>query len=365
MNPALTDQLRLARTERIGPVSWRRLVAEYGDAATALSALPEKARRAGSKQTLEIPTQAAIEDEIASVRAHGGRLITLTDAAYPALLAELPDSPPVLTVLGDSNLLISNNVAIVGARNASAAGMRMAESLATELANAGYTVTSGLARGVDGAAHRGAMFNGRTIAAIAGGIDVIYPPEHAGLQEEIARLGVIVTEAPFGTRPQARHFPRRNRLIAGLSLGCVVIEAAAHSGSLITAELADRYSRTVLAVPGSPLDPRNTGSNGLLKNGAVLVENATDVIQGLSRKTITNGFSEPAATWGENGQSDTVSANVARETLISLLSFTPTSVDDLTRRCHFSTQVVLTALTELELAGLAEILPGGGAVLLP
>ncbi|MDG6095080.1 DNA-processing protein DprA [Acetobacter sp. AN02] len=361
MRTELPALLRLARTENVGPVTWRRLMAHTGSAETALEAVPEFARRGGRKTSLRVPSLAETEGEIAAVEALGGRILTLRDPEYPPLLAEIPDSPPVISVLGNVSLLAQDGVAIVGARNASAAGMRIAESLATGLADAELVVVSGLARGIDGAAHRGALFCGRTAAAIAGGLDVVYPPDHAALQAEIAEKGVLVTEAPFGTQPQARHFPRRNRLIAGLSLGCVVIEAAVRSGSLITADLADRYSRMVFAVPGSPLDPRNTGSNGLLKKGSVLTETTEDILSFLPRRSRNTGFSEPVAAWNDSWSFP----DHVRDTVLPLLSFTPVAVDDLARRCHFSVSVVLCVLTELELAGRAYILPGGRAVRAP
>jgi DNA processing protein len=378
-HPDLPALLRLARTENVGPVTWRRLMQEHGSAGEALCALPEKARRGGRKEPLRIPEPREIAREIDGVRALGGHIVTLFDAAYPPLLAELPDSPPVLSVLGNLDCLaVERCVGIVGARNASAAGMRFAESLATELCHAGVTVISGLARGIDAAAHRGALHGtfpewGSTVAAIAGGLDVVYPTENAELQELIARKGAVVTEAPLGTQPQARHFPRRNRLIAGLSLGTVVVEAAMHSGSLITAQLADRYSRAIFAVPGSPLDPRCRGSNDLLRRHAHLVETIEDVLPYLRRSgqaagRMFSGFSETREGWtipcksAEDETGDGLAR--ARKVICSLLSFTPTPVDDLVRRCQFSVSAVLSVLAELELAGRVEMLPGGAVVLL-
>ncbi|NHN84743.1 DNA-protecting protein DprA [Acetobacter musti] len=375
MNPDLPALLRLARTGNVGPVSWRRLIAEYGSAEQALRALPERARRAGRRGPLTIPDERAVAEEIDGVLKMGGRLITLHDPEYPPLLAELPDSPPVLTVLGNPALLRAQSVGIVGARNASAVGMRFTESLATELSQNGLTVVSGLARGIDGAAHRGALHGvfpdwGGTVAAIAGGIDVVYPQEHKDLQARIAREGAVVTEAPLGTMPQARHFPRRNRLIAGLSLGTVVVEAALQSGSLITADLADKYSRAVFAVPGSPLDPRCRGSNNLLRSkNAHLVENIADILPFLRHDTpfgggLFSGFSERQALWGEGGGSVSSGLDTVRERVLSLLSYTPVAVDELVRHCQFSVSAVLSVLTELELAGRVESLPGGAVVLL-
>ncbi|MFT8718028.1 DNA-processing protein DprA [Acetobacter sp.] len=365
--------MRLARTENVGPITWRRLMNEHQSAEDALNALPEKARRGGRKGPLKIPEMGEVEREIEGVLALGGRILTLFDPDYPPLLAEVPDSPPILSVLGNVVCLNApRSVGIVGARNASAAGMRVAESLATELSHAGITVVSGLARGIDAAAHRGALHGvfpewGGTVAAIAGGLDVSYPAENAQLQAQIAEKGAVVTEAPLGTQPQARHFPRRNRLIAGLSLGTVVVEAAMHSGSLITAQLADRYSRAVFAVPGSPLDPRCRGSNDLLRRHNHLVETIKDILPYLRHPdraagTLFAGLAETRDAWGAPPLKQEKDLEEARRMICSLLSFTPVPVDDLVRRCQFSVSAVLAVLTELELAGRAEMLPGGAVV---
>ncbi len=260
------DRLRLARTDGVGPILYRRLLRRYHTPAAALAALPELAR-AGGRKTGPLPPDAAqAEREVAALARIGARLLFLDTPEYPPLLALLDDAPPVIAVQGDAGLLVgARTVALVGGRNASVNGMRIAEELAAGLARAGIVVVSGLARGIDAAGHVGALRAGRTIAAIAGGLDVPYPPENAALQARIAAEGVIVAEATLGTTPQARHFPRRNRIIAGLSLGVVVIEAAPRSGSLITARLAEEAGRELFAVPGSPLDPRCRGSNDLLR----------------------------------------------------------------------------------------------------
>ncbi|HUZ62774.1 MAG TPA: DNA-processing protein DprA, partial [Acetobacteraceae bacterium] len=236
--PEARDRLRLARAEGVGPVTFRRLLRRYGTAAAAIAALPGLARAGGRAGASKVPTEAAVAREIEQVARLGGRLLVLGAADYPPLLRLLDDAPPVLAVLGDPAVLSLRAVALVGGRNASANGRRIAEDLGASLAAAGFAVVSGLARGVDAAAHRGAMAAGRTVAAIAGGLDQPYPPEHADLQRQIAETGAVVAEAPLGVIPQARHFPRRNRIIAGLALGVVVVEAAPHSGSLITARLA-------------------------------------------------------------------------------------------------------------------------------
>lgn len=252
-----TDQLRLARAEGVGPVTWRRLPSRYRDATTALRELPRLARAAG--RTPVIPERDAIAREIEATRKQGGLFIFQGDARYPPLLAMLDDAPPCLILRGDAALLAHPAIAAVGGRNVSANGQRMAETLAADLARH-LVVVPGLARGIDTAADRGALETGRTVVAIAGGIDIVYPPENAALHDRIAAEGALLTEAALDTEPQARHFPRRNRLIAGLALGVVVIEAAPRSGSLITARNAQDVGREVFAVPGSPLDPRARGA---------------------------------------------------------------------------------------------------------
>jgi DNA processing protein len=289
-------------------------------------------------------------------------------AGYPDLVALLDDAPPCLILLGDPALASTRCVAAVGGRNASVNGQRMAESLAADLA-AHVTVVSGLARGIDTAAHTGAMRTGRTIAVIAGGIDVAYPPENAALQQRIGETHLIVTEAPMGTEPQARHFPRRNRIIAGLSLGVIVVEAAPKSGSLITARIAQEQGREVFAVPGSPLDPRARGGNDLIRQGAVLVENAADVLENLPFSP--RDFAGRPTMLAEAGDahayvplSPPMPGNAQRDVL-SCLSGDPTMVDDLLRRCQLSPSVTMAVLLELELAGRVETLPGNRVARLP
>jgi DNA processing protein len=368
------DSLRLARAEGVGPVAFRRLLLRFGDAAAALDALPGLARAGGRAGTPAIPTPDTVEREIAAVEKMGGCFVVVGGEKYPARLAELYDAPPVLAVLGDPALLGGRTVALVGSRNASVNGQRMAETLADELAKAGFLVVSGMARGVDAAAHRGALRVGKTIAAVAGGLDIPYPAEHADLQREIAASGAVVAEAPLGTAPLARHFPRRNRVIAGLSEGVVVIEAALRSGSLITARLAGEAGREVFAVPGSPLDPRCRGSNDLLRQGAHLTETLSDVLEGLIDPASARGklraqrplpaFHEPEAAWPEP-ETRPAEQKKVRAAVAGLLGPTPTAVDDLLRRCQFSAPAVMAALLELELAGRAETLPGNRVALIP
>ena len=281
VHTALVDHLRLAHAEGVGPVAWRRLLGRYGSAARALEALPGLAKTGGRSEAPRVPSAAEACRELEGLRALGGRLLVLGQPGYPAILALLDDAPPVLSAIGEVATLSERAVALVGGRNASANGQRMAATLAEELAAAGLVIVSGLARGIDTAAHTGALRGGRTVAAVAGGLDQPYPPEHADLQRRVAEGGAVVTEAPLGTVPQARHFPRRNRLIAGLGLGVVVIEAAPRSGSLITARLAQEAGRELFAVPGSPLDPRARGSNDLIRQGAHLTETASDVLDNL------------------------------------------------------------------------------------
>ena len=318
---------------------------------------------------------AVIRREVERFGALGGRYLFVDQPDYPALLALLDDAPPVLAVLGDAAVLLRRAVALVGSRNASANGLRIAENLAAELAGAGIAVVSGLARGIDTAAHNGALRSGATIACVAGGIDVPYPPENAQLQALIAHNGAVVAEAPPGTAPLARHFPRRNRIIAGLSLGVVVVEAARRSGSLITARIAQEAGREVFAVPGSPTDPRSHGGNDLLRQGAVLTETAADVLDNLPQRpmssppldigvTLPPGLAPGLAESPAELQDEPGVLSKARSQVLDLLSSSPTPVDDVIRRCQFSPAAVMVVLLELELAGRLELLPGNRVALL-
>ena len=364
--------LRLARSEGVGPVTFRRLLRRYPDPAEALAALPALARAGGRTAPPHIPSVATTEREIERIARLKGRLLFVDRPGYPQLLGLLDDAPPVLIVLGRAEALDRPSVALVGSRNASANGQRIAEHLGQQMTESALVVVSGLARGVDAAAHQGAMRAGITVACVAGGVDVPYPPDHARLHTRIVAEGVVVGELPPGTAPQARHFPRRNRVIAGLSLGVVVVEAATRSGSLITARLAQEAGRELYAVPGSPLDPRCRGSNDLIRKGAHLVESVDDVLanlpdhpsrEGLARDPLfarhqpPPGLPEPPPPWPapEPAGGDTAEA---RTTLLQLLGPAPTSVDDLARRCQFSTATINSALMDLELAGRVEALPG-------
>lgn len=361
------DRLRLARAEGVGPITYRRLLARFGNAGAALRALPDMARAGGRAAAPRVPSPAESEAELKSLARLGGRMIFLGEPPYPAALAQLDDAPPALSVLGDVTCLNARAIAMVGARNASVNGRRMAEALAEALAGAGFVVVSGLARGVDAAAHQGALRTGLTVAAVAGGLDCPYPPDHAGLQEAIAAKGAVVAESPLGTQPLSRHFPRRNRIIAGLSLGVVVVEAAPRSGSLITARLANEAGREVFAVPGSPLDPRCRGSNDLLRQGATLIETVDDVLAQLAAPRLGRGrlcepaqepFSFPRQIGPEVRPEPGPAADSVRSRVLDLLGPSPCSVDDLVRDCQLPASAVLAALLDLELGGRVEMLTG-------
>jgi DNA processing protein len=351
--------LRLIRSENVGPVTFRGLLARFGDAEATLRALPDLARRGGRTRPIRICPAEAAERELAALETIGARLLAVVEPDYPPALAALEHAPPVVSVLGRSDLLRQRAVAVVGARNASANGRRLARDIAEGLGRAGFLVASGLARGIDTAAHRGALETG-TAAVVAGGLDVVYPPENEALHGEIARRGVLLSEMPPGTVPQARHFPRRNRLISGMSLGVLVVEAAPRSGSLITARLALDQGREVFAVPGSPLDPRARGCNDLLRQGAGLVERADDVIQALDGMIRPlKGPPKPLELLAEPAPPAPESEiSAGRRAIEELLGPAPVAVDELVRQCHLSPAVVNTVLLELELAGRAERHPG-------
>jgi DNA processing protein len=342
-------KLRLIRSENIGPVTYRQLVMRFGNAVAAVDALPDLARRGG--RNFRIATIDEAEAEIAAITGFGGQLLFIGSDFYPHLLAHSETAPPVLAVKGDVALLERPAVAIVGARNASGAGTRFARELAAGLAAAELVVVSGLARGIDTAAHWGAL-EGGTIGVIAGGLDIPYPPEVADLQTQIGERGLIVAEQPFGTQPQARHFPRRNRIIAALAAGTVVVEGALKSGSLITARIAAEAGREVMAVPGSPLDPRAQGCNQLIREGATLIQNAADVLEALGSFTAGVGgrFAAPDAHY--DAAPLALEADESAHTTVSaLLSPTPCPVDELVRLSGLPSAIVATVLLDLELGG--------------
>lgn len=354
------DRLRLIRTENIGPTTFRHLIGRYGSAGHAIDALPDLARRGGRRRPLKVPTAADAEREVDATGRAGGRILVLGDADYPTRLAAVDDGPPAMSVAGDPALLERPSIAVVGARNASMNGRRFAEHLAGVFGDAGYVVVSGLARGIDAAAHQGALATG-TVAVLAGGIDVIYPPEHGDLLRRIGDTGAVVAEMPVGTTPQARHFPVRNRIIAGLALGTVVVEAARRSGSLITARRALDQGREVFAVPGSPLDPRCAGCNGLIQEGAaLLVQSAQDVLavlDGLSSGALPR-LSATALGEDEGGFRPLEADDAARRQVFDALGAEPVAVDELIRDCQLSAPIVATVLLEAEIAGLIDRYPG-------
>ncbi|MEI6484769.1 MAG: DNA-processing protein DprA [Sphingomonadales bacterium] len=351
-------RLRLIRTESIGPITYRQLVARFGSAAAALDALPDLAQRGNRK--LNIPPPEVAEAELAAAQAMGAALLFLGTPDYPALLARTETAPPVLYARGQRDLLERPAVAIVGARNASAAGTRFARQLASDLAGADQVVVSGLARGIDAAAHVAAL-DGGTIAVVAGGADVAYPPDHAELTQRIADAGLIIAEQPAGTQPQARHFPRRNRIIAGLSAGTIVVEGALKSGSLITARIAADLGREVMAVPGSPLDPRAQGCNQLIREGATLIQSAADVLEALS--TLSGQPSLPLQVAEPLPAPLLTAEPQARAAITALLSPTPVLIDELVRQSGLPAAQVATVLLDLELEGAIVRHAGGRAAL--
>ncbi|MFC3096290.1 DNA-processing protein DprA [Alteraurantiacibacter palmitatis] len=356
--PSLTQEeafarIRLLRSPHIGPVSYRQLLRRFGTAAAALDALPDLAGR-GTRTYRAAPAD-VVEREVEGVRRAGARYLFHDQADYPPMLAQTENAPPILTMRGHIALAAAPCVALVGARNASAAAVKLARDFGGELAEAGFTVVSGLARGIDGGAHQGALAAGKggngggTIGVIASGIDITYPPQHRDLQEEVATRGLLLAEEVPGTEPRGNLFPKRNRIIAGLSLGTLVVEAAPQSGSLITARLAGEMGREVMAIPGSPLEPRSEGCNRLIREGAVLVHSPADVVELLSRfdGTPRSTFREAAPGW------QAVDDELADEPadIAGLLTTAPVPVDELVRQSGAASGAVQLALLELELAG--------------
>ncbi|MFP9137515.1 DNA-processing protein DprA [Devosia sp. XGJD_8] len=344
--------LRLVRSDNVGPATFRQLLNRFASAEAALEALPSLLKRTG--KPLRITSQAAAEDEIAGLSRYGARLVASGEPDYPDLLKFIPAAPPLVTMAGGANLDWQRTVGIVGARNASAAGIKMTRMLAGDLGERGYTVVSGLARGIDTAAHK-ATLNTGTIAVLAGGFDKIYPDENIPLAHDILdNGGALLTEMPLGWEPRARDFPRRNRLVSGLSLGIVVVEAAKRSGSLITARLALEQNRDVFAVPGSPLDPRAEGGNALIQQGARLVICAEDIIE-------TLGSADPArnALFDRDWEPDLIPeaqppSDDDRSRLLAALGPTPVEVDELVRQSGLSASAMQMLLLELDLAGQIE-----------
>lgn len=357
--------LRLTRTENVGPITFYKLVERYGSASEALDALPELSRRGGRSKPLKAPDLSQIEKEYEALTALGGEIVTAACADYPLALGAIDDAPPVLSYFGNIQLSNKNAIAIVGARNASLNGRKFAQKLAGDLGAREQTVVSGLARGIDTAAHQGSLSSG-TVAVVAGGIDVVYPEENTALLEEIKERGLVLAESPLGTAPQARHFPKRNRIVSGLSRACVVVEATMRSGSLITARMAGEQGRDVMAVPGHPLDPRAQGPNHLIREGATLIRNADDILE-IIRNFSGNALREPLRPipifTSSPANDDDVPEN-AQELVLENLSFTPLALDELIRSCHLTIPVLQTVLLELELAGRIKREPGGRVSLL-
>lgn len=353
------DWLRLARAEAIGPATFAHLIRSYGSARKALKAVPAIAKRTGRSDSPHIPSLDEARCELEAGESLGARLLIRPDSNYPFLLSTIDPSPPVLWVMGDLSLINRPCLAMVGARNASAGGQRLSRDLARAIGQSGWVIVSGLARGIDAAAHRGALATG-TVAVLAGGVDQPYPAENLGLYEQIGQQGCVISEQPPGYVARAKDFPRRNRIISGLARGVIVVEAELRSGSLITARLAAEQGREVFAVPGSPADPRARGANDLIRQGATLVEEPEDVLRHFSdlpNMVQPNRTILPSKPPGESKPD----LDNLDETLERLLSPTPTSLDDLARAIGAPLPAVMAALTELSLAGRVELMPGGMA----
>ncbi|WP_043614104.1 DNA-processing protein DprA [Ensifer sp. ZNC0028] len=361
---ALTERqkiswLRLIRSDNVGPIAFRDLINHFGTAENALDALPELSRRGGTKHSYRVASIAEAERELEAARRHGAIFVGIGEAAYPSALRQIDGAPPLIAIKGDLSAAARPSLGIVGSRNASVSGAKFAAMIARDAGRAGYVVTSGLARGIDTAAHRASLDTG-TIAALAGGLDKPYPPENIGLLEDITSgRGLAISEMPFGWEPRARDFPRRNRLIAGISLGVAIVEAAHRSGSLITARYAADFGRLVFAVPGSPLDPRCHGTNDLLKQGAIVTTGPDDVIEALAPLSQLElplpGAREPdgqTVAPANASDSDRIAVSTA-------LGPTPVEIDDIVRHTGLSPAQVYLLLLELDLAGRLHRHPGG------
>lgn len=362
--PRLSDKqriawLRLIRTDNVGPATFRDLINRFGSAETAIDMLPELVRQGGGTRLLRVPSVSQIEDELNVAQQAGARFVALGEADYPPLLRRSDNAPPLIAVRGNARIFALPAVAIVGARNASLAGIRMAKLLALELGGEGYAVVSGLARGIDAAAHEGSLTTG-AVAVLAGGLDRPYPPENIPLLERIVDSGgAVVSEMPFGWEPRAKDFPRRNRIVAGLSHGLVVVEAALRSGSLISARMAGELGRLVFAVPGSPLDPRAAGANGLLKDGAILVTETADIVSAIAPQLgeppkLHDKLEEPPDFMATEPPRDS-----DRDRVIEALGPTPVSMDEIIRHTRLHPAQVFMILLELDLAGRLERHAGG------
>jgi DNA processing protein len=356
------DWLRLIRSDNIGPRTFRALINHYGGARAALEALPGLARRGGAERPGRICTQQEAEKEIEKARRHGVSYIALGEPEYPARLRAIDDAPPLIAIRGRAEVFATPMIGIVGSRNASAAGCKFAAFIARGLSQAGFVIVSGLARGIDAAAHHASLDTG-TVAVLAGGHAHIYPPEHIKLLESLVETGVALTEMPFDWEARARDFPRRNRLISGVSLGVVIVEAASRSGSLITARMALEQGREVFAVPGSPLDPRAEGTNALLKQGAALVTDVEDILSVL-QPILGIPPGTPAQEPDVDRQDPAEPGPDERRRITMLLGPTPVEIDDLVRLSGARPAIVRAVLLELEIAGKLERQPGGRVSLL-
>lgn len=357
--------LRLIRTENVGPATFRELINRFGSAETALELLPELLASGGAKRLPRIPSVAAIEAELETARRAGASLVAIGEPDYPPMLKRMDQPPPVVAIKGDMAVFRQTPVAIVGARNASLVGLKMARMLATDLGREGYAVISGLARGIDTAAHQGSLATG-TVAVLAGGLDRPYPPENVKLCDEIPdRGGAVISEMPFGWEPRAVDFPRRNRIIAGLALGLVVVEAAKRSGSLISARLAGEMGRLVFAVPGSPLDPRAAGTNSLLREGVMLVTEARDVIEHIAPLTGAIPTRPAAAEEPRDLFAAPPPGDADRDRVLQALGPAPVAIDEVIRHSGLHPAQLSMILLELDLAGRIERHAGGAVSLLP
>ena len=364
---ALTEKqriawLRLIRSDNVGPSTFRDLIQHYGSAEAALAALPDLSQRGGATRVIRIASEQDALRELEAVHRFGARFVGIGEPDYPQALREIDGAPPLLTVKGNLSAAVRPAIGIVGSRNASISGAKFTAMIARASGRAGYAVISGLARGIDTAAHRASLETG-TIAAMAGGLDQPYPPENVGLLNEIwDGNGLAVSEMPFSWEPRARDFPRRNRLIAGISLGLVVVEAATRSGSLITARLAGEFGRLVFAVPGSPLDPRCEGTNGLLKDGAMVVTRPEDIIEALRPLAEPDLFRPQLAEAPVEKNGKTLSPppdDTDRDQIVDALGPTPVEIDDIIRHTGLSVSSVHSVLLELDMAGRLHRHPGG------
>lgn len=361
------DWLRLSRTENIGPITFYKLLEVYGTAKNALDALPELSKKGGRKKPLIAPAPKEIEKEYTALQKLGGDMVCAGEDAYPLSLAAIDDAPPILSYIGDLQLTRPPCLAMVGARNASLNSKKFAYKIAKELGQSGQIIVSGLARGIDTAAHEGALETG-TIAVVAGGIDVVYPCENQKLYEDICQRGLIIAESPLGMEPAARLFPKRNRIVSGLSTGTIVVEATFKSGSLITARMAGEQGRDVYAVPGYPADPRAGGPNKLIQDGATLITRAQDILQNLENFSSNTLFDSSPQTAPElsiiNDNAQEKDSADIQNLLLQNLSQMAVGVDELARTCHLSVSQMQMALLEMELAGRLMRLPGNRVVLI-